>query len=155
MFVQACMSLCCLHMQLTYSCGMYFPFLINWTSPFPILELLGGIFHFYSNFKRHVCKQTVENLIRRRILWHLIWFCTVCQCPTKRLLGFNGLKCQNLMSWLIFQWTGSMLFLHSPGLFYRQPVFKILELLPNMLNSNDAGITNVVPKLFPQIEFFY
>ena len=46
-----------------------------------------------------------------------------------------------------------MLFLHS--LFYREPVFKILELLPNMLNSNDAGITNVVPKLFPQIDIFY
>ena len=32
---------------------MYFPILINWTSPFPILGLLGGIFHFYSNFKRN------------------------------------------------------------------------------------------------------
>ena len=27
-----------------------FPILINWTSPFLILGLLGGIFHFYSNF---------------------------------------------------------------------------------------------------------
>ena len=34
---------------------MYFPILINWMSPFPILGLLGGIFHFYSNFKRKFC----------------------------------------------------------------------------------------------------
>ena len=39
------------------------------------------------NFKRNFCKQTVENLIRRRILRRLIWFCTVCQCLTKRTLG--------------------------------------------------------------------
>ena len=38
---------------LTNTCRMGFPFLINWTSPFPILGLVGGIFHFYSNFKRH------------------------------------------------------------------------------------------------------
>ena len=43
---------------------MHFPILINWTSPFPILGLLGGIFHFYSNFERDFCKQTMENLIR-------------------------------------------------------------------------------------------
>ena len=30
---------------------MYFPITINWTSPFPILWLLGDIFHFYSYFK--------------------------------------------------------------------------------------------------------
>ena len=54
---------------------MYFPIVINRTSPFPILQrLLGGIFHFYSNFKRNFCKQTMENLIRRRLLWRLIWF---------------------------------------------------------------------------------
>ena len=69
---------------------MYFPILINWTSPFTILVLLGGIFQFYSNFKRNFCKQTVENLIRRRILRRLIWFCTVCLCPTKRTLGLYG-----------------------------------------------------------------
>ena len=36
-----------------------------------ILGLVGGIFPFYSNFKRNFCKQTVENLIRRRILFAL------------------------------------------------------------------------------------
>ena len=58
------------------------------------LGLLGGIFHFYSNFKRNFCKQTVENLI----IYHFIkmrrlsWFCTVCRCPTKRTLGLYGLN---------------------------------------------------------------
>ena len=48
---------------------MYFPIHINWMSPFPISGLLGGIFHFYSNFERLFCKQTVENLIRCCVLW--------------------------------------------------------------------------------------
>ena len=77
--------------KLTHLCQIYFPILIDWTSPFPILGLLDGIFHFYSNFKRHFCKQTVENLIRRPVLRRLIWFCTVCICPTKRTLGLYGL----------------------------------------------------------------
>ena len=53
--------------------------------------MLGCIFHFYKSFNRTFCKQTVENLVRRRILRHLIWFCTVCQCTTKRTLGLYGL----------------------------------------------------------------
>ena len=55
---------------------MEFPTVINWTSPFPFSGLLGGILHFYSNFNRPFCKQTVENLIRR---------------PTKSMLGTEGL----------------------------------------------------------------
>ena len=47
---------------------MEFPSVMNLTSLFPILGLLGGIFHFYSNFKRNLSKQIVDNLIRRRIL---------------------------------------------------------------------------------------
>ena len=69
----------------------FFAVFINWTSPFPNLGLLGGIFHFYSNFKKHFCKQTVENLIRCLVLRRLTWFYTVCLCPTKRL-GLNELK---------------------------------------------------------------
>ena len=49
------------------------------------------VFHLYSNFRRNFCKQTEENLIRHRILRRLIWFCTVCWCPTKRMLGWFGL----------------------------------------------------------------
>ena len=71
---------------LTHLCLMYGLILINWMSPISILGLLGGIVHFYSNFKRNFCLQTVENLIRCRFLRHLIWFCTVCRCPTKRTL---------------------------------------------------------------------
>ena len=39
---------------------MEFPSIINWTSPFPFSGMLGGIFHFSSNFDRNLCKQTVE-----------------------------------------------------------------------------------------------
>ena len=44
--------------MLTHLRPMEFPTIINWTGPFP--GLWGGIFHFYSNFKRAFCKQTVE-----------------------------------------------------------------------------------------------
>ena len=40
---------------------MEFPTVLNWTNPLPILELLVGIFQFYSNFKRYFCLQTLEN----------------------------------------------------------------------------------------------
>ena len=39
---------------------MHFPIIINCTSPFPILELLCDIFHFYSYFKRNFCKNSGE-----------------------------------------------------------------------------------------------
>ena len=47
--------------------------------------------YFYSNFKINFWKQTVEYLIRRRVLLCLIWFCSVCWCPTKGSLGLCGL----------------------------------------------------------------
>ena len=53
------------------------------------LTLLCGIFHFYSNFNRTFFKQTVETLIRHRVL---ICVCTVSLCPTKRSLGLYGLS---------------------------------------------------------------
>ena len=55
---------------------MDFPISINWKSTFPILGLLGGISHFHSNF--NTCKT-----FRRQTVENLIWFCTVCRCPTK------------------------------------------------------------------------
>ena len=67
-----------------------FPILINWTSPFPILGVLGSIFFFiFIQILIHFFKQTVLNLIRRRVLRRLIWFCTVCRCPTKKTLTKN------------------------------------------------------------------
>ena len=65
--------------------------LISRTSPFPILEVSGGIFCFYLIFERTFCKQTVETLIRHHDLQRLIWVCTFCLCPTKRMLGLYGL----------------------------------------------------------------
>ena len=56
----------------------------------PILRDVSGIFQLYLNFNRTFCKQTVENLIRRRIMRRLISLCTVCPCPTKRTLGLYG-----------------------------------------------------------------
>ena len=47
-------------------------------SPSPILGVLGGSFHFYSNSNRTFCEQTVVTLIRRRVLRRLIWVCAVC-----------------------------------------------------------------------------
>ena len=44
----------------------------------------------------------MENLIRRRVLWRLIWFCTVCRCPTKRTLGLYGLKWDIFLAFFIF-----------------------------------------------------
>ena len=38
------------------------------------------------------CLQTVEILIRRRLLWRLIWVCTVCQLPFYGSPNYNGLK---------------------------------------------------------------
>ena len=53
---------------------------------FFVLRDVGCILHFYSNFNRAFCKKTVDTLIRRRALRRLVWFCTVCLCPTKRTL---------------------------------------------------------------------
>ena len=47
---------------------------------------------FFIFIQINLFKQTVENLIRRRVLRHLIWFRTVCRCPTKRTLGLYGLN---------------------------------------------------------------
>ena len=48
-------------------------------------------FHFYHIFDRNSCEQTVQTLIRRRVLWHLIWVCIVCLCPKKGTPGIYGL----------------------------------------------------------------
>ena len=50
-----------------------------------------GVIFIFLNFYRTFCKQTVETLIRYRVLLGLIWFCTVYLCPTKRTLGMCGL----------------------------------------------------------------
>ena len=49
-------------------------------------------FVFNSYFNRKFCKQTMDTLIRRRVLRRLIWVCTVCLCPTKRTPCLYGLR---------------------------------------------------------------
>ena len=59
---------------------MNFPISIGWTSLFQILGVLGGIFHFYSNSNRKLCKQTVEtDQTPRSVASDLV--CAVCVCP--------------------------------------------------------------------------
>ena len=70
---------------LTHLSRMDFPTLIRRARPFSILRVLSGI--LFSNFNRTYCKPTVTILIRRR----LVWICTVCICPIKRILGLYGL----------------------------------------------------------------
>ena len=67
--------------------------------------MLGGSFHFYSNFKSIFCKQTVKTLIRRSILLCLISLCTVCLCPTKRTQGLYGLSYHFPLTCSIFKWS--------------------------------------------------
>ena len=53
--------------------------------------------HSYANLDRTVRKQTVETLIRRRILPRLVWVCTVCLRTTKRMLGLYKLNTYNIL----------------------------------------------------------
>ena len=76
-----------------YHCNLLSPFELNGISlsyqlDQSILVLRDVVWYFslLFKFKKNFCKQTVENLIRCHIL-RLIWFCTVCQCPTKRTLS--------------------------------------------------------------------
>ena len=41
---------------------------------------------------RSYCKQTVNVLIKRLVLWCLNWVCTVCRCPKYRFLSRKGLS---------------------------------------------------------------
>ena len=36
---------------------------------------------FYSKCIRTLCKQSMENLIRRKDMWHHVLFCAICLCP--------------------------------------------------------------------------
>ena len=70
---------------------MKLPTFIKWFSLFSSSRLLGVVFHSYSTFDRKSCKQTMENLIRHYSLCRLILACTICLCPTKRMLALFGL----------------------------------------------------------------
>ena len=61
------------------------------------LRVFGSNLHFYINFISALCKHTEQNLIRRRILRRLIWFCSVCPCPINRMIGLYGLSRKKLL----------------------------------------------------------
>ena len=77
--------------MLTHICPVDFSILNDWTSPFPNLGVFRVLFHFYSISNRNSCKQTMQTLVRRRILRRLIWVCTVCLGPKNGTLGLYGL----------------------------------------------------------------
>ena len=63
-----------------------------------ILRVVGWNFSSLFKSNRNFCWQTVETLIRRHVLWRLIWVCTVCLCPTKMTLGLYGLTSWSCLS---------------------------------------------------------
>ena len=77
---------------LTHLSQMEFPLLSIGQVHFRFKGCWVVFFIFIQILKRALCKKTVEALIRRGILWHLIWVCTVCLCPIKRTLGLYGLR---------------------------------------------------------------
>ena len=78
--------------ELTHIRRMDLSTLISKKNPFPIVGVLGGTFHFCSNFDETFCKRAVKILIRHIILWCFIRICTVCLCPLKRALGVYRFK---------------------------------------------------------------
>ena len=56
----------------------------HWNSPILFEGLLNSVFCFYTHFTRIFCKQTLDSLIRCRVMWRLVLICTVCLCPTKK-----------------------------------------------------------------------
>ena len=74
--------------------------LLHWRDPFHIQSINGtkdqNLVEKYLHIPRgkwlnYMYLQTVETLIRRRILQHLIWVCTVCQVPFYGSPDYNGL----------------------------------------------------------------
>ena len=57
-----------------------------------VLRDVRWYFSFFSSFNRKLCKQTVETLIRCRILWRLIWVCTVLNLPSESARGTSDLR---------------------------------------------------------------
>ena len=89
-------------MILTHLYRMEFPTVINCNSPFLNVGCWVVFFIFIQILMEHsAAKQTVETLIRRRVVRRLIWVCTVCLCPTKMTLCVYWLK------------TGLTIYVHS------------------------------------------
>ena len=76
--------------RLTHICLVDPSIHISWTSPLPVLGVSGVLFDFYYISNRYYSVSKVKTLIRRRVLWRLIWVCTVCLCPKNRAIGLYG-----------------------------------------------------------------
>ena len=74
-----------------FYCYMYIldEYICYFTGVGSILLLLPFFFFFF--FEKS-CKQSMFNLIRRHIMWRLIWACTVCLWPFYGFPGKNGLR---------------------------------------------------------------
>ena len=77
---------------------------IYWKSPISILGMSGYVIYRFLEKKWLNYLQTVKTLIRRRILWRLIWVCTVCQLP------FTFSRLQWVKNVYIQTYTGVRLF---------------------------------------------
>ena len=62
----------------TNLCQMYFPILINWTSPFPILGLLDGMFSLLFNFLKKLMQANSRepNQTPRFAASNLVLYCS-------------------------------------------------------------------------------
>ena len=68
-------------------CLMEFPALRNWTSPFPILGLLGGNFHLFKFLKGDFCKHIG--------LWQVKYGCLIENLNTKKLSSETDWECSD------------------------------------------------------------
>ena len=75
-------------------------------------------FQFCSVFNWNFCKQTVKTLIRCHIMWHLIWVCTVCLCPTKVTPGLLGLKSENSTFFMPYEGSAKTLIRLQKNLYW-------------------------------------
>ena len=84
-----------------------------------VLRVVGGIFHFYSNFKRNFCKQTVKNNKKNaRIIW---------------VNEFDPFRCCNLNHWLILLKAALVRF-------YMHNLFNTLRIQSNLVNSKSSAL---------------
>ena len=70
---------------------------IGWMSPFVILGVSGLFGRFYSIFDGMSYWQSVQTLIRRHIMWRLIWVCTVCQRTPFSVSSLQRVKWQRVL----------------------------------------------------------
>ena len=88
-----------------HCCQIINPLYTEQTLPHYILEESNFNFRYTRLWDLHILGekwlnylQTVETLIRCRVLQHLIWVCIVCQLPFYGSPDYNGLM-ENIFSW--------------------------------------------------------